>query len=226
MMHAAVSTVTFRVGAINNTISDAQRLRSVYFRRFILPNFSVLSQTSVSNFNGKKEKNIVSLNWKFTSTQGISGYSLERSVDGKEYASITSRNLEGVNIPEADSYSDYATGGNSYAYRLKVTGLNGKVSYSQVIYFKEDNTTAGKTLNIYPNVIQSGASVQVNSDAAMKSNVQVVDYSGRVVYKTDVNLSKGTNSFYLDVSGKLSKGSYVVVLPVNGTQLSQKIVIR
>jgi hypothetical protein len=109
---------------------------------------------------------------------------------------------------------------------LKVTNMSGKISYSQVIYFKDDNTTTNKELNIYPNVIQSGASVQVNSDAAMKSNVQVVDYSGRVVYKTDVNLSKGTNSFYLDVSGKLSKGSYVVVLPVNGTQLSQKIVIR
>jgi len=225
MMHAAVSTVSFRVGAENNTSSSAQRLRSVYFKRFYISTFAVLSQSSVASFNGKKEKNSVSLNWKFTSTQGVSGYSLERSIDGKEYTTVTSRNYEGTNISESDSYTDYASGGNTYAYRLKVTSINGKISYSQVIYFKEDNT-ANKALNIYPNVIQSGASVQVNSDVAMKSKVQVVDYAGRVVYNSDVNLNKGTNSFYLDVAGKLAKGNYVVVLPVNGTQLSQKIVIR
>lgn len=226
MMHAAVSSVSFRVGAINNTSSDAQRLRSVYFKRFNFTNFSVLSQSTLSSFNGKKEKSNVSLNWKFTATEGISGYTLERSIDGKEYTGITSRSIEGVNIPESDSYTDYATGGKSYAYRLKVTSVNGKVTYSQIIYFKEDNSGAAKELNIYPNVIQSGASIQVNSDVAMKSKVQFVDYAGRVVYNSDVNLNRGANSFYLDVAGKLAKGNYVVVLPVNGTQLSQKIVIR
>jgi hypothetical protein len=226
MQYAAVSSITFRVGAENATNSTANRLRSVYFKKFNFTNASVLSQSSVLNFNGKKEKNNVSLNWKFASTTGISGYSLERSLDGKDYSTVTSKNYEGQDMPESNSYIDIASGSKSYAYRLKVTNMSGKISYSQVIYFKDDNTTTNKELNIYPNVIQSGASVQVNSDAAMKSNVQVVDYSGRVVYKTDVNLSKGTNSFYLDISGKLSKGSYVVVLPVNGTQLSQKIVIR
>jgi hypothetical protein len=53
-----------------------------------------------------------------------------------------------------------------------------------------------------------------------------LDYSGKIVYKTAVQLNKGTNSFYLDVAGKLAKGNYLLVLPVNGTQLSEKIVIR
>jgi len=226
MQYAAVSSVLFRVGADNTTNSTANRLRSVYFKKFAFTNSAVLSQSPVLNFNGKKEKSNVSLNWKFTFTTGISGYSLERSLDGKEYTTVTSKNYEGQDIPESNSYTDLASGSKSYAYRLKVTNMSGKVSYSQVIYFKDDNTTANNELNIYPNVIQSGASIQVNSDAAMKSKVQIVDYAGRVVYNSDVNLNKGTNSFYLDVAGKIAKGNYVVVLPVNGTQLSQKIVIR
>jgi hypothetical protein len=226
MKYAAVSSITFRVGAENNTNATANRLRSVYFKKFLFSNAAVLSQSPVMNFNGKKEKSNVSLNWKFTTTTGISGYSLERSLDGKDYTAVTSRNFEGQEIPESASYVDIASGSKSYAYRLKVTNMTGKVSYSQVIYFKDDNTTTNKELNIYPNVIQSGASIQVNSDATIKSKVQVVDYAGRVVYNSDVNLNKGTNSFYLDVAGKLAKGNYVVVLPVNGTQLSQKIVIR
>jgi hypothetical protein len=226
MMHAAVTTVTFRVGADNKTNSTVNRLRSVYFKKFPFANSSVLSQNPVLNFNGKKEKSNVSLNWKFVSTTGISGYTLERSLDGKEYAPVTAKVYEGQEIAESNSYTDLASGSKSYAYRLKVTTLNGKISYSQVIYFKDENLEATKELNIYPNVIQSGASVQVNSDAAMKSNMQVIDYSGRVVYKSDVTLNKGTNSFYLDITGKLASGNYLVVLPVNGQQLSQKIVIR
>jgi len=226
MKYAAVSTITFRVGAENSSNTAANRLRSVYFKKFVFPNVAVLSQSPVMNFNGKKEKNNVSLNWKFASTTGISGYSLERSLDGKEYTTVTSKNYEGQDIPESNSYTDLASGSKSYAYRLKVTNMSGKVSYSQVIYFKDDNTSANKELNIYPNVIQSGASIQVNSDAALRSKLQVVDYAGRVVYNADVNLNKGINSFYLDVSGKIARGNYVVMLPVNGTQLSQKIVIR
>lgn len=226
MVHAAVSSVTFRVGADNKTNSSVQRLRSVYFKRFILPNFSVLAQSAVSNFNGKKEKNNVSLNWKFSATYGINETVLERSLDGKEYTTVTSKTYNGADIPESDSYTDVVSGSKTYAYRLKVINVNGKASYSQVIYFRDGNTVSGNEMNIYPNVIQNGASVQVNSDVTMKTTAQVVDYSGRIVYKTAVQLNKGTNSFYLDVAGKLAKGNYLVVMPLNGQQLSQKIVIR
>ena len=178
------------------------------------------------NFNGKKEKNNVSLNWNFGSNTGVSQSVLERSLDGKEYTTVSNKNYNGVDFPESDSYTDVVSGSNTYAYRLKVLSVTGKVTYSQVIYFKDGNTVSGNEMNIFPNVIQSGASVQVNSDVAMKTTAQVVDYSGKIVYKTAVQLNKGTNSFYLDVAGKLAKGNYLLVLPVNGTQLSEKIVIR
>jgi hypothetical protein len=227
MMHAAVTSVTFRVGADNKSRNDVQRLRSVYFKKFLLANpGAILSQSPVLNFNGKKEKNNVSLNWKFGSNTGVSQYVLERSLDGKEYSNVTSKNFNGVDFPESDSYTDVVSGSNTYAYRLKVLSVTGKVTYSQVIYFKDGNTVSGNEMNIFPNVIQNGASVQVSSDVAMKTTAQVVDYSGKIVYKTAVQLNKGTNSFYLDVAGKLAKGNYLVVLPVNGTQLSEKIVIR
>ena len=38
MVHAAVTSVTFRVGADNKTGSSANRLRSVYFKKFLLAN--------------------------------------------------------------------------------------------------------------------------------------------------------------------------------------------
>jgi hypothetical protein len=227
MLHAAVTSVTFRVGADNKSRNDVQRLRSVYFRKFLLANpGSILSQSPTLNFNGKKEKNNVSLNWKFSSNNSIAQYSLERSLDGAAYTNVTDKSFNGVSFPESDYYTDVVSGSKTYAYRLKVLSVNGKVTYSQVIYFKDGNIVSANEMNIYPNVIQNGASVQVNSDVAMKTTAQVVDYSGRIVYTTAVQLNKGTNSFYLDVAGKLAKGNYLLVLPVNGTQLSEKIVIR
>lgn len=227
MMHAAVTSVTFRVGADNKSRTDVERLRSVYFKKFLLANpGAILSQSPVLNFNGKKEKNSVSLNWKFATSNGVAQYELERSLDGAAYTTVSGKTFNGVDVPELDSYTDVVAGSKTYAYRLKVLSLSGKVTYSQVIYFKDGNEVSVNQMNIYPNVIQNGASVQVNSDVAMKTTAQVVDYSGKIVYKTAVQLNKGTNSFYLDITGKLAKGNYLLVLPVNGTQLSEKIVIR
>src|SRR5690349_12259160 len=49
MKYAAVSSVSFRVGAENNTNSTVNRLRSVYFKKFVFANSAVLSQSPVLN---------------------------------------------------------------------------------------------------------------------------------------------------------------------------------
>jgi hypothetical protein len=225
MVHAGVTSITFRVGADNKSRTDAQRLRSVYFKKFLFANSAVLSQSPVINFNGKKEKNTTSLTWKFNTTMGITKYELERSVNGKDFTTIATANLNGYENADTYTFNDVTTESIA-SYRVKTTNINEKVTYSQVIYFRDNDDASNNKMNIFPNVIRSSASVQVKSAISEKTYMQVVDYSGNVVYKTAVILNKGTNSLNLDISGKLAKGNYVVVLPINGVQLTEKIVVN
>jgi hypothetical protein len=226
MIHAGVSTVTLRVGANNKSRNEVERLRSIYFKKFNYGVISILAQSQLKSFIGKQDKSGVSLNWEFTSTVGISQYILERSVNAQDFTEITSKSVN-ENSGYVHSYYDATAGNNKVSYRLKVVATNGKVSYSQVIVFRSDLTEGSGRLVVFPTLIQnSTASVQVTSEIATKSMIQVVDYSGKVIYHTPVHVAKGNNSFSLDLAGKAASGNYVVVMQVEGKILTQKIVIR
>lgn len=226
MIYAGASTVTFRVGANNKTRNAVERLRSVYFKKFNFGNTAVLAQSYLKLFNGKKEKTGVSLNWEFTTTTGINQYILERSVNGQAFTPITSNNVN-ENSAYVYSHHDATAGNNTVSYRLKVVAKNGKTTYSQVIVFRSEQTDAPGRLAVFPTLIQnSAASVQVSSEIATKTMIQVVDYSGRVIYNMPVQLVKGNNSFSLDLAGKAASGHYVVVMQTEGKILSQKVIVK
>jgi hypothetical protein len=225
MVHAGVSSVTFRVGGDNKSNTIANRLRSVYFKKFNYPGV-VLGQLPLAGFSGKKDKNNIQLNWQFSSIAGIKECSVERSVNGQAFSAISTNVFGKTSAQLAYSYTDISPGNGTYTYRLKITDENNKVFYSQSLLFKQNNEGTTTTMNIYPNVIQHRASVQVTSEAAANTSLQVVDYSGRVMYKESVQLLPGTNSIDLDVAGKIAKGNYIVAMSVNGKIISEKIIIQ
>jgi hypothetical protein len=228
MVHASVSSITFRVGANNKSKTDVQRLRSVYFKKFNFPKVAILSQSPVINFNGKKDKNNVTLNWEFANGNNIKEYALQRSVSGGEFTTIATAILNNIDYQggnQAYNYSDLASENKSYAYRLKITFMDGKDYHSQIVYFGENQAVADNKLEIFPSVIQSRASVQVNCERPVKTSIQIVDYSGRIVYQTAVQFSKGVNSFNLSIPDNLAKGNYILTIPINGTLLTKKIII-
>ena len=221
MVHANVSSVVFRVGADNKSNTSTQRLRSVYFQKFNLGNV-ILAKSPLESFAGKQDSKNINLQWKFSSVESIRECVLERSANGKDFTAI-----HRVAYPSySNSYLDANAAGSNYSYRLRIVENNDNSTYSQVILFKANNAGQLETLNIYPNVIQSRASVQVYSGVATKSQLQVVDYNGRILYKETVQLSPGSNSFNLDVTDKVAKGNYLVVMPIEGKMISQKIIIN
>jgi Secretion system C-terminal sorting domain len=228
IVHASISSTTFRVGADNeNTDRGVTRLRSVYFKKFNYPSGAVLAQSPIINFNGQRNKNNINLNWEFSRTYGIKEYVIERAANGNGFTAIASGTISKSDQSLSYKYADLIAGSGTYSYRLKVVEENeGKITYSNTIVLKENNSNAGEKLAIYPNLIRGRASVQVKSETTERSTLQVVDYSGKLVYKEPVQLTKGTNSFNLDLTGKLAKGNYLVVLSLNGNLVTEKIIIQ
>ncbi len=81
-VHSGVSSVRFRVGVDNNSVTGRLRLRSVYFKKFtyssgLLPLFGLLS------FTGFRHQDKTVLNWELAANCSFTNITVERSTDGK-----------------------------------------------------------------------------------------------------------------------------------------------
>jgi hypothetical protein len=167
-------------------------------------------------FNGTLNNEVVNLSWSTTNEVNVSSFSIERSVNGKEFSAIGKLAAKGsITSNEYNFTDEKAVAGVSY-YRLKMVDNDGAYKYSQVITIK------GKTIgvSIYPNPVRSDITVQ--HEAALKgASVSVLDLSGKQVLK--VNVQAGAVQTSLDAA-KLAPGTYMIVYNNDGVRLSKQFV--
>jgi hypothetical protein len=148
------------------------------------------------------------VNWTTENEANYTGFSVERSTDGGK----TFNSMESVTSSSVGNYTYFDTapvlGAN--LYRLKLTDLNGTVSYSAVVtvMFANNNNIAINGLMVYPN--PTGGMVNLSiSQAAPQSTasyrIQIVNGVGAVI-KTVVSSQPVWQS---DVSA-LAPGTYFI----------------
>jgi hypothetical protein len=89
----------------------------------------------------------------------------------------------------------------------------------------EDITSKEAELKVYPNPASSDFSIKSQENLTGSVLVNIVDYTGRMVYlqeHTASDLNAGISFNYLE----LTKGMYVVSVKGEGYQTSQKLIIR
>ena len=83
-------------------------------------------------------------------------------------------------------------------------------------------------IQVYPNPL-SGSRLQISMDHTISGNhqVQLVDLNGKVINQQSVNLIAGTQSFYINYSAAIAKGTYFIKLtnPSDKTILTSKLII-
>lgn len=220
MVYGNVSSITLRVGAENKSATAMERLRSDYFKKFRYTS-SILPVSPLLSFNSIAKTNTVDLNWTIASSSNYASVVLERGYAPNQFQAIST---QAVNEKQMSyQYSDAAQSGTVY-YRLKMIGFTGAVSYSNVLVCKAAG--AGTSFNLYPTVVTGNATVNINSVVAEQTNLQVVDLSGRMVYRQMVSLQKGNNTFSVNGLTKLSPGTYVAIVNAGGNLYSQKIMVN
>lgn len=220
--NAGISTFTWKTG-VNNLLNlrEARRYTSLYFKTFAY-NDRVLSSPKVFNFRGNADNNKVSLSW---SVEADAGYTclLEKAGDDNKF--VTLEGVSGKNNQSTYSYTESLTSGKSL-YRVKLTDLEGKVTYSSIVSFQKGSGTT-KELKVYPSVITNNQfMLNIVADKQEEGLIQLVNYAGQVVYKKQMILNAGTNSIaVIDFSNTL-KGNYVVIASSGTNQYTSKIIIR
>jgi hypothetical protein len=175
---------------------------------------------NLTEFTGSLQNNKKAvLNWKTENEVNTSHYDVERSVDGTTYSSI------GTVASKGSSSATYqlidAQAGNQQAqvlyYRLKMTDIDGKYTYSNIVVINLGSTVAKVT--IAPNPVHDRMSVTISSPVAGKATWKITDNTGRVLIQSSSDIKVGNNK--LDIyTNSLSGGIYY--LTVSGAGLDQK----
>jgi hypothetical protein len=181
----------------------------------LIPSLITINATplpvSLLSFEAHREGTSAMVRWSAPSEAAGMGFYVERSVDGRNFATIG----HVASITEGNTTVDYrfedrnlpstTTGGKIY-YRLRQTSLNGKAEYSKVAIINSSSFKGTSAqLSLYPNPASTVLHVALDGTQGT-ATVVLSDATGRIVDRK-VTTPEGTTT--LEVSS-LPAGMYFV----------------
>lgn len=188
----------------------------------------VLLPTHLLEFRGILNNRIAQLNWKVSNNQLAKYFDIERSIDGLRFDFIQRIDNVSPNESVASYYSTDQLGGlpiENVFYRLKITDLYGRVTYSSAIRLTM-LTNNIKTISVTPNPVKNWA--QLNIHAAYDSKVQILLYNfiGSRVYNNNTFVQRGINTISMNDLSKFGNGTYQLIVKIGSEIYFEKIIIN
>lgn len=158
-------------------------------------------------FYGEKEAQKNVLHWIVAAGYLAKYFEVERSIDGRSYTVIGK--VDGnTGYNNSFIFIDDQPNREINFYRLRITDLNNRITYSNILVLKNFTSGAAK---IYPNPAVSAATLYFESVQPGKMQLSVFKYDGRLIVKSDVQIVKGANYIGLDLKNLVS-GIYFVAI--------------
>jgi len=117
----------------------------------------------------------IGIEWSNLTEQNLQHYILERSNDGRIYENVDQVSAVGnIHLQEDYSCFDRSPFATSNFYRIRAVGVDGSVTYSQVV--RVDVNEKIVTLNLYPNPVR-GKQLSVQLSGVKKGNYSIAVYN-------------------------------------------------
>lgn len=178
-------------GAATLTIDDYRTSSSA--GQIVLP-------VKFSGFEAKSSSNNVSLTWNVGTEENVSGYAVQKSADGRNFADIAFVNASGSS---SYRYTDTKAGAFAY-YRIKSVDADGSYSYSTVVLVR--GASAAVLLKAFPTPAVKELTIQ-HATATSGSLLTISAEDGRVV--RSIVPAKGAQQTVVDLSSEKA-GLYLV----------------
>lgn len=170
-------------------------------KEFTLP-ADVLPLTLLS-FEGKNLGTEVLLNWKTANEKNFSHFEVERSSPLTPGGGIGSGKFEKIGEIKSDESKNYKfldstpPPGAGGLYRLKMIDLDGKYSYSKIIYI-ENNFEKSFISQFYPNPSLGKSSIEIITKESGNWSIATFDLTGKLINTETKFLQKGMNKITID----------------------------
>jgi FG-GAP repeat len=154
----------------------------------------------------------VAIKWILENIQNNDKATVEKSIDGVHFEPIDTETLTMANRKEYAYVDEQKTNATKIFYRLKVQDVNGKISYSNVVFIKK---------NGQDKVTETANSLLIHTEQGF--SITTFDAAGAKLYAQQYNGSLKTINKSVITNGK--KGAFVVHLVFNnGEKWVRKIV--
>ena len=163
---------------------------------------------TINYFNGTRNNGNHLLNWKVTCISTPSAtIEIERSSDAVNYSPVYSIFATAVRCQQPFDFTDNQPAKGINYYRLKMTDINGKVTYSTIVSLI--NASKGiDVMNIAPNPIVNGNfNLKISTAEKTQMELVITDMQGRILQKRSVNMIAGFNTIPMNVPN-LAAGTY------------------
>jgi hypothetical protein len=174
------------------------------------------------SLTGKREEAINLLKWKVPFEQNIRGYEVERSYDGQNFSSIGFVNslAPGGNSANALQYyfTDNNFTGDKQYYRLKQTGLDGRIKMSPVVLIKSSMPALLTLSGVFPNPAGHFVNLMIESPVRNEFTVHLTDINGKLLQTKKIIAEQGTTVIPFNTE-QLAGGTYLLkVICGNGCE--------
>jgi hypothetical protein len=177
---------------------------------------------SLLYFTGEKiSDDAASLHWATATEHNNQYFGVMRSRDGINFEEIGRVTGAGTSESEHEySFIDNTPNAGVNYYYLKQTDTDGKVNPTNII-----SLTFGKKFDIkaYPNPIQSNFFVDVYTETSEDAVLEVLDMTGRCLYKNTAPMERGLNSLSVPTES-WTPGNYVLKCTSGSESFVVKIV--
>ena len=184
---------------------------------------STILPVDLVHFSAKSKDEHIVVEWTTASEFNVDGFIVERSLNGKDFNQIASKDGKG----ELGVLSNYAIidseikNNTTYYYRLLQKDLDGTIEYSNTVNakvgFGNEWTDFVNSITIYPNPTHSEVTINWNNDKLDVIEVQLINVLGAQV------LNLGLNTKVINMVD-LPKGIYFIKLRTEDKEVVRKIV--
>lgn len=142
----------------------------------------------------------------------VASYELQHSVNAINFSTI----IMSDDLQIGSYLHQSPVNGGNY-YRLRMTNPSGDIWFTDIILIVL-NLTPG---SISPSIVDTEASLLIESPAEEPGELNIYDMSGRLIYSESINLQENSTLLGLDFTG-WHTGHYVVT--VSGEQLGNEVI--
>lgn len=135
-------------------------------------------------------------------------FELQRSINNNEFQKIQLITGGVSEVQYSVTDSDLEEG--VIKYRLKITGEDGAINYSNIVLLS--TVIKNMQVNAYPNPFRENVSINILSIRSGKADVTMFDESGRKLGYWQHAIQAGLSKLYLNKVNGLNKGIYFVVV--------------
>ena len=187
---------------------------------------AVTLPVSFDKFSAEAQNNRTKLTWSTFSEHNNSGFEVERSWDGVDFAPLTTVSGKGSTSEQSfyTIYDNNPANGVNY-YRLTQIDLNGKktvLSVASATFELEDAVS----VSVYPNPVSSEINLLLkNYKGGFNAVLSTLD--GREIHQQKMEANAGQSVYVLSLSSKPAPGAYVLkVTGGKGLAKSVKIFVQ